>query len=39
MDTYLRENLYPKHPRGIDYSWVLSRLDSANLLRVFRKMG
>ncbi|WP_430733433.1 DUF1643 domain-containing protein [Ectothiorhodospira lacustris] len=36
MDTYLREGLYPKHPRGIDYSWVLSRLDTAKLLRAFR---
>lgn len=39
LDTYLRENLYPKHPRGIDYSWVLSRLDAAELLKIFRQMG
>jgi hypothetical protein len=39
MDTYLRENLYPKHPRGIDYSWVLNRLNVAELLQIFRRMG
>lgn len=39
LDNCLRENLYPKHPRGIDYSWVLSNLNVAELLDKLRQVA
>ena len=37
LDTSLRENLYPKHPVLINYSWALNRLNISELHEKIQK--
>lgn len=34
FDIALRENIYPKHPRNINYSWPLTKLNVSSLIEL-----